>query len=191
MTRDPRVWALLPEVDVLVLAVGSMDTLPSPLPTYLREGLRYLRPDGLRRWGRTAYLAAQPYLARALGGRPVALPPRLTVRYLGDCLRAVRTLRPGLPAVGILPAVHRAAAYGFVHTGHRPAVAAVRRWGRAAGVPLLDLPALVGEHVFAGSGNPDGMHWGWDAHAEVGSALAALVQQRYGARDQSSKRLIV
>jgi hypothetical protein len=104
--------------------------------------------------------------------------------------RAVRTLRSGLPMVGILPAVHRAAAYGFVHTGHRPAVAAVRRWGQAAGVPLLDLPALVGEHVFAGKGNPDGMHWGWDAHAEVGAALAALVQQRYGARDQSPKGLI-
>ena len=43
-------WAQLPKADVLVLAVGSMDTLPSPLPTYLREGLRYLRPDPLRRW---------------------------------------------------------------------------------------------------------------------------------------------
>lgn len=180
ITRDPRLWAVLPEVDVLVLAVGSMDTLPSPLPTYLREGLRYLRPDRLRRWARLAYLAVQPHLARLLDGRPVALPPRLTVRYLDDCLHAVRALRPGLPAVGMLPSVHRAAAYGYVHTGHRPALAAIQSWGRAAGVPLLDLPALVGEHVRTGKGNPDGMHWGWDGHAEVGAALAALVRQRYG-----------
>ncbi len=46
LTRDPRVWALLPRIDALVLGVGSMDTLPSPLPTPLREGLRYVRPDG-------------------------------------------------------------------------------------------------------------------------------------------------
>ena len=65
LAGDPRVWAMLPKADVLVLAVGSMDTLPSPLPTYLREGLRYLRPDPLRRCVRTRYLAAQPWLARA------------------------------------------------------------------------------------------------------------------------------
>src|SRR5579883_436941 len=67
---DPTVWSVLPDVDVLVLAVGSMDTMPSPLPTYLRTGLRYLRPDWLRRWARRAYLAAQPVLAQVLGGRP-------------------------------------------------------------------------------------------------------------------------
>ncbi|MGI9064635.1 MAG: hypothetical protein ACR2FQ_12625 [Pseudonocardiaceae bacterium] len=46
LTRDPRVWALLPRIDALVLGVGSIDTLPSPLPTPLRERLRYVRPDG-------------------------------------------------------------------------------------------------------------------------------------------------
>ena len=33
ITHDPRVWTLFPHVDALVLAVGGMDTLPSPLPT--------------------------------------------------------------------------------------------------------------------------------------------------------------
>ncbi|MBV9847113.1 MAG: SGNH/GDSL hydrolase family protein, partial [Kutzneria sp.] len=111
VTGDPRFWAALPRVDVLVLAVGGMDTLPSPLPTYLRQGLRYLRPDGLRRQARTAYLGLQPLLATVLRGRPVALPPRLTGRYLDDCVRAVRAIRPGLPVVGMLPPVHRSPAY--------------------------------------------------------------------------------
>src|SRR3954467_15787167 len=92
LTGDPRVWSLLPRTDVIVFAVGHMDTLPSPLPTYLRQGLRYLRPDGLRRWARTGYKAAQPALARLLGGYPVALPPHLTVRYLDDSVRAVHAL---------------------------------------------------------------------------------------------------
>lgn len=176
LTGDPRVWPLLPRTDVLVLAVGSMDTLPSPLPTYLREGLRYLRPDWLRRLARRAYLAAQPWLARITRGRPVALPADLTVRYLDKTLQAIRAIRPDLPAVGVLPPVHRAQSYGLVHTGREPAVAAIRAWGALAGVPLLDLAELVTDHVLGGHGNPDGIHWGWDGHKIVGGALAELVE---------------
>lgn len=177
LTGDPNVWAIMPEVDVVVLAVGCMDTLPSPLPTYLRLGLRYLRPDGLRRRARDGYLAAQPVLARLFRGRPVVLPAKVTVRYLDKCLHGVRSLRPDLPVVGVLPGVHRARDYGFVHTGRAPAVAAISAWGERRGVPLLDLAALTGDHVRAGEGNPDGMHWGWAGHAAVGHALAKTVTE--------------
>jgi lysophospholipase L1-like esterase len=172
LAGDPRIWTQLPKADVLVLAVGSMDTLPSPLPTYLREGLRYLRPDPLRRWVRERYVAAQPWLARATRGRPVALPPALTVRYLDQILGSIRALRPDLPAVGVLPPVHQSSSYGYVHTGRSGGTAAIRAWGDQRGVPLLDLAALVGDHVRAGRGNPDGIHWGWEAHELVGKALA-------------------
>jgi lysophospholipase L1-like esterase len=172
---DPRVWADLHHVDVVVLAVGSMDTLPSPLPTYLRTGLRYLRPEPLRRLARKAYLAAQPRLAVALRGRPVVLPAKLTVQYLDTAVGALRILRPELPIVGVLPSVHRAPVYGQVHTGHARATAAIAAWGARAGVPLLDLPAVVGDHVLSGQGNPDGMHWGWAGHAAVGAAMSVLI----------------
>ena len=175
LTGDPNVWATLPRIDALVLGVGSMDTLPSPLPTYLRTGLRYLRPDGLRRLARHGYQRAQPALARAFGGRPLALPAGLSVHYLDRTLGAIRALRPELPAFAILPATHRAASYGYVHTGYRPAFEAIQAWGERTGVPLLDLAALTREHVLSGAGNPDGMHWGWDGHAAVGEALAKLV----------------
>ena len=174
VTGDPRFWAALSKADVLVFAVGSMDTLASPLPTYLREGLRYLRPDRLRRRVRAAYLAVQPYLARL--GRPVALPPHLTERYLDDCVRAVRALRPELPVIGFVPSVHHAAAYSYVHPGHVPGVTAVRRWAGRHDVPLVDLPALIGAHVRGGHGNPDGMHWGFAAHEAVGRAVAELIR---------------
>jgi lysophospholipase L1-like esterase len=157
-----------------------MDTLPSPLPTYLRQGLRYLRPDGLRRWARRAYLDAQPWLARATRGRPAALPAALTVRYLDQILGSIRALRPTLPAVGVLPPVHRAPSYGFVHTAWGDATEAIRSWGADAGVPLLDLAALTSEHVLGGHGNPDGMHWGWDAHQIVGTALADTIRSLLG-----------
>jgi hypothetical protein len=175
LTGDPRVWAEVARADAVVLAVGSMETLPSPLPTYLRQGLRYLRPDPVRRWARRAYQLSQPRLAVALRGRPSVLPARLTVRYLDDSVRALRALRPSLPIFGTLPAVHRAASYGYVHTARAGAAAAMTSWARGASVPLLDLAEVVGPHVLSGQGNPDGMHWGWDGHTAVGEAMAGLI----------------
>lgn len=175
LTGDPRVWTDLRRADAVVLAVGSMDTLPSPLPTYLRGGLKYLRPDGLRRRVRAAYLAAQPRLAVAMRGRPVVLPAKLTVRYLDDCVAALRAIRPELVIVGVIPPVHRAESYGRVHTAREGAVAAISEWGRRANVPLVDLKAAVGEHVLSGRGNPDGMHWGWEGHELVANAMIEVL----------------
>ncbi|MGQ0573333.1 MAG: diglucosylglycerate octanoyltransferase [Pseudonocardia sp.] len=177
---DPRVWALVPRIDALVLGLGGMDTLPSPLPTALRELIPSVRPPALRRLVRGGYRQAQPVLARAFarslpGGGPVALPPHLTVDYLERCRAAVQALRPGLPVVAVLPPPHRAAGYGGVHPGRPAAERAVRAWAAARGAALLDLHAVVGPHVLAGEGNPDGMHWGWAGHAAVGWALAELL----------------
>jgi diglucosylglycerate octanoyltransferase len=179
LTHDPRVWPVLPRVDALVLGVGGMDTLPSPLPTALRELIPVLRPDPLRRAVRRGYLGAQPALSRALsvlpGGGPVGLPPRLTVRYLESCRAAVSTIRPDIPVVALLPGVHRAPAYARVHAGRAAAERATRAWAASSRVTLLDTPAFIGEHVLAGQGNPDGIHYGWPGHHRLGTALAALL----------------
>ena len=79
LTKDPNVYSvLLPRAEAMLLAVGGMDYLPAVLPTYLREGIAYLRPPPLRRVARAAYLAAQPVGARLTGGRWRTLPQRLT-----------------------------------------------------------------------------------------------------------------
>ena len=173
LVGDPRVWPVLPRASVLVLGVGGMDSLPSPLPTYLREGIRYLRSDTVRRRVRSTYLRAVPALARV--SRRVALPPAQTVRYLDKTLTAVRALRPDIPAVAALPSVHRAAGYGGVHHGRAATASALRGWSAASGVPLLDLSEVVGDHVLSGQGNPDGIHWGWTGHEQVGKAFAELI----------------
>jgi hypothetical protein len=174
VTHDPRVWAAVPRASALVLGVGGMDTLPSPLPTAVRELIPVLRPESLRHHARAAYLRLQPGLARRLPGR-VALPPQLTVGYLERCRAAVTALRPGLPVVALLPSVHRAAAYGGVHAGRAAAERATREWAAAQGVRVLDVAALVAAHVLGGHGNPDGMHWGWEAHHRVGETLAEVL----------------
>lgn len=180
LAGDPRVWALMPRIDALVLGLGGMDTLPSPLPTALRELIPVVRPAPLRRVLRAGYRRAQPGLSRAFarvlpGGGPVALPPHLTVAYLEQCRAAVLALRPDVPVVAMLPPPHRAPGYGGVHPGRPAAERALRAWAGVRGVRLLDLHALVGDHVLTGAGNADGMHWGWAGHATVGHALAATL----------------
>jgi hypothetical protein len=186
LTRDPHVYSvLLPRADAVVLAVGGMDYLPAILPAHLREGIRYLRPPAVRRAARAAFRAAQPHGARLTSGRWRTLPQRLTDQHLSWCVAGVRTFRPGVPVVGVLPPPHCAPSYGFVTAGHPPAVDAARRWGQRRGVPMVDLPAIVAPYLAAGLVNPDGMHWIWDCHAEVGRALAAAVEESPGWRRQS------
>ncbi|MEJ2890261.1 diglucosylglycerate octanoyltransferase [Actinomycetospora aeridis] len=183
MLGDPRIWASLRHADAVVLGVGGMDTLPSPLPTALRELIPAVRPSWLRRSVRDAHRWMTPRAARVLGrAGPVALPPGETVRYLERLRVAVTTLIPGLPVVGVLPAVHRAPLYGGVHAGRDRHVAALTAWASSRGVLLVDPVPLVADHVLGGHGNPDGIHWGWAAHEAVGQAVGREVAAALRAR---------
>ncbi|MFF0453188.1 diglucosylglycerate octanoyltransferase [Nocardia africana] len=172
---DPRVWAAVPRAGAVVLATGGMDTLPSPLPTALRELIRYLRPPVLRRQVRTGYQWLQPRLSKL--GRPVALPPHVSIDYLEQSRHALAQLRPELPVVSVLPSVHDCEAYGRVHTGRAPAVRALREWSAKSGVPLVDLGDAVRDDIFSGEANPDGIHWGWEGHAAVARAMVKVLSE--------------
>lgn len=182
LTKDPNVYSiLLPRADAVLLAVGGMDHLPAMVPTYLRDGLAYLRPGGVRRVVRRLYHRAHPYGARALGGRLRVLPQAATDAYLTRCVQALRAVRPGVPIVGIVPSVYRSTYHGGVTSTHAPAVAAHRAWGARNDVPLVDLDAITAPYADAGKLNPDGMHWPWEVHAEVGVAFSASLRQSSGA----------
>lgn len=172
---DPRVWAAVPRAGAVVFAVGGMDTLPSPLPTALRELIRYVRPPALRRVVRATYNWLQPKLSKL--GRPVALPPKVSVDYLEQSRTALAQLRPDLPVVAVLPSVHDCAAYGRVHSGRPRAVEALRAWSGRTSVPLVDLGEAVRDNIFSGEANPDGIHWGWDGHAAVANAMVKTLQE--------------
>lgn len=165
MTQDPRVWAAIPRAGAVVLAVGGMDTLPSPLPTALREGMRYLRPAGLRRVVRNGYGWLQPRLSPL--GWPVALPPRVSVEYLETIRDSLAYMRPDLPLIATLPSVHRSEQYRSVHRGRKPAARAIGQWASEKAVPLVDLGEAVRENIASDEANPDGIHWGWEGHRRV------------------------
>ena len=178
LTKDPNVWGeLLPRADALVLGVGQMDHLPASLPTWLREGIPYVRPGSLRRQVRRAYGAVSPQVIRLTGGPLRQLPQAATDHYLARIVQGVRTYRPGIPVVLLGPAPHAAPSYPSLRH-HEPAVAAARRWCGAHDVGFVDLDPLVGPSLRAGTGNPDGMHFGWDAHHAIGTAAADTLTAR-------------
>jgi hypothetical protein len=176
VTRDPMVWGeYLPRADALVLAVGGMDALPAAVPTYLRQGISYLRPGWLRRQVRSAYLQLSPRIVALAGGPLRQLPQRATDHYLSRIVQAVRTWYPDLPIVVLTPSPHAADLYP-THRFHAGAVAAAHQWARREGVGLVDIGEVAQRGLDDGSGNPDGMHWGWSTHAEVGGMVARAVQ---------------
>ena len=178
LTRDPYVYSvLLPRADVVVLAVGGMDHLPAAVPAYLRHGLDYIRPGGVRRAVKRAFHHAHPYVVRATRGRLRTLPQHVTLHYLTRCVEAIRAVHPGTAVVGIVPPPFDAWYYGNVIRTHPPAVAAHKAWGARMDVPLADLDAVIAPHLAAGTLNSDGMHWSWPAHEDVAKAVADAIDR--------------
>ena len=98
------------------------------------------------------------------------LPPAATSHYLGRMVAGIRHFRPDVPIVRLLPAPHDSPQYPATG-GHEPAVSEGRQWCRDVDVACIDLDPIVGPHLVAGRNNPDGLHWGWQAHREIGDAL--------------------
>ena len=48
---------------------------------------------------------------------------------------------------------------------------AITAWAAEHGIPLVDLKAAVGEEVMSGRGNPDGIHWNFEAHQAVADLM--------------------
>ncbi|MFT3661740.1 MAG: SGNH/GDSL hydrolase family protein [Gordonia sp. (in: high G+C Gram-positive bacteria)] len=176
ITQDPRIWAALPRADVVVLAYGGMDSLPSPLPTALREQIRYIRPAAVRGRIRAAYGWLQPRLAGA--GWPMALPPRVSVEYFEKVRDAIGKLRPELPIVVTLPPTHASAYYGHAHPGRVRTSAAIERWADMHGLPIVDFfPVTVADFATAPETmNPDGIHWGMPTHRAIADLVTPVVE---------------
>jgi hypothetical protein len=169
LTRDPYLYSvLLPRADVVVLAVGGMDYLPTILPAHLREGIRLLRPPLLRTAATALFRRAQPVGSVLLRGRWRTLPQSLTDHYLSRCVAGIRYFHPRIRVIGVVPPPHDAPSYGRVRAGHQPAVGAALAWGRQASVDLLRLDQWVQPFLGTPGMNVDGLHWGWDCHRAVG-----------------------
>lgn len=172
ITKDPRLWGrVVPRADALVLAVGGMDQLPAAVPTYLRDGIPYVRPASVRRLVRQAYRDWSPVAIKATRARLRQLPQRATDQYLTRITQAVRHFNPDVPVVLLAPAPHRSPAYPSLRH-HTDAVAAAFRWGQENDAVVISVDDFVLPSLLDGTANPDGLHWSWSTHRLVGEATA-------------------
>lgn len=176
VTKDPVAWSVLvPRAGALVIAVGGMDALPASVPTYLREGIAYLRPGWLRRRVRRLYRQAHPHVAALWRGRLRALPQGPTDHYLTRLVRGIRHYRPDLPVVALTPPPWRSPDYPG-RRQHPAAVAAARTWAERERVVLADVDDVVQAMHDRAAGNPDGLHWDWPTHAAVADVVARALR---------------
>lgn len=172
VTKDPYLWgAVLPRADALVLAVGGMDHLPAAIPTYLRDGIPYLRPSRVRKFVRNAYRSYSPMMIRASGGRLRQLPQAATDHYLARITSVVRHFNPDIPVVLMAPGPHRTETYPS-HRHHEAAVQAARDWAKKHEAGLVEVDQYVLPSLADGTANPDGIHYSWRSHELIGHATA-------------------
>jgi hypothetical protein len=114
-----------------------------------------------------------------------ALPPRLSAEYLELTRGAIDFNRPGIPIVASLPSVHIAETYGNAHRGRAGTVGAITQWAQQHDIPLVDLKSAVAEHVMSGRGNPDGIHWNFEAHQAVAELMLKALAEAGVATENS------
>ena len=52
----------------------------------------------------------------------------------------------------------------------------VSEWADRHQVALVDLKAAVAEHIWAGRGNPDGIHWNFEGHDAVAELMLTALR---------------
>ena len=172
VTKDPYLWgAVLPRADALVLSVGGMDQLPAAIPTYLRDGIPYVRPAAVRRRVRDAYRALSPAAIRLTRGWLRQLPQNATDHYLARITQAVRIFNPEIPVVLVAPGIHRSADYP-TDRHHKPALLAARRWADRHQTGYVEIDDVIAPSLADGTANPDGIHYSWRTHELVGHSIA-------------------
>ncbi len=172
LTKDSVVFGTyLSRASAVIIAVCGMDQFPAIIPTYIREGMPYLRPESLRRRTRRLYRDFAPKIVGLTGGLMRQLSQSATDRYLTRIVQAVRAISGDIPIAAMTPSPYDSAYYPS-QKYHDNARSSAFSWAASLGVPLVDIK----NHVLAGlagsAANPDGMHWAWETHESVGSELA-------------------
>ena len=104
------------------------------------------------------------------------LPQAATDMFLTRSVQGIRLVRPDIPVVTMTPAPWESWYYP-INAGHASARAAALDWAARESVPILDVESIVSPSLADGTANPDGMHWGWRVHEQVGQGLAQLVRR--------------
>ena len=177
LTQDPRVWATVPRAGAVVLRASAAWT----------RCRRRCRPPCAKVCGTCGRPRCAASSAPRTGGFSPGCPARAG---RSRCRRAQRRIprelrerwrtAPRLPVIGTLPSVHRSEA--LRQGPPRPAPARCARspaWAIAEDVPLVDLGRRSATTSIPATRNPDGIHWGWEAHRRVAAAVVDAVRMAH------------
>ena len=180
VAKDRHVmFDVLMGADAVIIGVGSFDHAPAGIPGWVELLAPHLRPARARRALRRTLRALHPWGVRATRARFTRVPRAEFARRYDQILFQVRSLARGASAVALGPTSHRSAYYGSLHPMHADRERLHGQIARQHGIAFVPCWSLV--ERYAGSLNPDGIHWPASAHAAVGEALAtALIEQLSG-----------
>ena len=108
---------------------------------------------------------------RATGGLMRQLPQSATDRYLTRIVQAVRAISGDIPIIAMTPSPYYSSYYPS-QKYHDQARASAFSWAASLDVPMVDIENPVLHGLSSGDANPDGMHWSWYTHEQVGSKFA-------------------
>lgn len=174
VTKDRHAqFDVLAGADAVVVAIGGIDHAPGGVPAVVDAVVPHLRPPRLRRWIRARLHALYPWMVRATRWRLRRTPAAQFELLFDRLLLVVRGLTAGAAMVVAGPTSHRATFYAGRHPLHPDAESEQLAVAARHGVTGIPIWRLVEPH--ADRLNPDGIHWPAEAHAAVGSALAAVL----------------
>lgn len=180
LTKDPYLWGdVAPRADALVLAVGGMDHLPASIPTYLRDGIPYVRPAKLRRKVRDFYHDNSPKVIKATGGGLRQLPQAATDHYLARITAAIRVFNPEIPVILLAPGQLDSPVYP-TNRHHVPALVAATNWAAKNDATLVPIDRYILPSLIDGTANPDGIHYSWRTHEQIGRAVGGALAASAG-----------
>ncbi len=174
ISKDPAVQEfVLPSTDVVVFAAGSTDGLATALPTWLKDAIGHIPHTKLRRAVRRRYLENHRHFLRVLGGGFPTVPHSVTRDLWGRSIDALRWYSGGAHVVALTVQPSSGPHQGHIDPYSERVNAIVIEAATQKGVSYVDLHSICSGrfHKF----NPDGIHWDYATHAEVGTQLASLV----------------
>jgi hypothetical protein len=180
VTKDRHVmFEVLMKADAVVVGVGSFDTAPAGVPPMLETVVKALPYPRVRKHLRAALRAVHPLGVRLTLGAFARVGPGEYERLYERILFHVRALTWGAPTVVLGPTSHRSAYYGHTHPQHPHRTRIMQSLAEHHRMPFVECWPLV--EPFADKLNVDGIHWPFEAHEDVGIAVAeALLPQIKG-----------
>ncbi len=175
VATDRVLQARVAAADAIVIGVGTMDATPAALPGRIGFGVRDAQTvrrrvtSRRRKMAWRAFARLYPALIRASGARFPHTPPARLRTSWHSLAGELRRLAPHAALCGVVPAPHRCALYAGSMRHHAEAVRVTTEASAALGLPLVDLPALVGDQIEL---LPDRIHLTVELHSRVAAAMA-------------------